>query len=539
VILPAAALPVPLLPAASFDASAGAAAWVAMALCVAATGVAGVRWLRVAQREHYLPGSATRFARRWWVVRWANAALGALGVAGVLAAWWVPAAAVLAGAAAAAGPVGLGVRGRTSPLAWTRRLRTLAVTWAVLVTVVVVVGAVTGVPAPVAALAAVGAPVLVDVASLVTQPIERSLAERYVARAAARLSVVAPTVVAITGSYGKTSTKRHVADLVAGTRAVVASPASFNNRAGLARAVNEHLSDDAEVFVAEMGTYGPGEIAALCAWCPPDVSVITAIGPVHLERFGSEERILEAKSEITAAASVVVLAVDDPRLAALADQLVAGGRRVVRAGTRPGADVVVQPRPGSPDGSVDVVLDGRPAWESLSLPAGVQPSNVACAVAVARELDVPLADVGKRLSTLAPANHRLESAVAPGGFVILDDTYNSNPAGARAALGALARVEPMPRTPGEARRVVVTPGMVELGSRQHDENRRFAAAVVEVATDLVVVGRTNRRALLEGAGGGVRVTVVETRAEAVAWVRSALGPGDAVLYENDLPDHYP
>lgn len=533
--LPAVPVPVP----ASVGASAGAAAWAAMALCVAATAVAGLRWLRVAQREHYLPGSATRFARRWWVVRWANAALAALGVAGVLAAWWLPTAAVLAAAAVAAGPVGLGVRGRTAPLAWTRRLRTLAATWAALVAVVVAVGAVTSAPAPVAALAALGAPVLVDVASFLTQPVERALAERYVDRAAERLRTVAPTVVAITGSYGKTSTKRHVADLVQGTRAVVASPASFNNRAGLARAVNEHLSDDAEVFVAEMGTYGPGEIAALCAWCPPDVSVITAIGPVHLERFGSEDRILEAKSEITATASVVVLAVDDPRLAALADRLAAAGRRVVRAGTRPGADVVVQPRPGSPDGCVDVVLDGRLAWEALSLPAGVQPSNVACAVAVARALDVPLDDLGTRLPALAAADHRLQSAVAPGGFVILDDTYNSNPAGARAALGALARVELAPGAPGERRKVVVTPGMVELGSRQHEENRRFAASVAEVATDLVVVGRTNRRALLEGADGGVRVTVVETRAEAVGWVRSTLGPGDAVLYENDLPDHYP
>jgi UDP-N-acetylmuramoyl-tripeptide--D-alanyl-D-alanine ligase len=527
------------VPAASVDASVGAAAWAATALCAAATGAAGLRWLRVAQREHYLPGSATRFARRWWVVRWPNAALAAVGFAGVLAAWWVPAAAVITAAAAATGPLGLGVRGRTSPLAWTRRLRTLAVTWAVLAVVLVVAGALAGVPAPVAALVALGTPVLVDVASLVTQPVERALAERYVDRAAERLRAVAPTVVAITGSYGKTSTKRHVVDLVAGTRAVVASPASFNNRAGLARAVNEHLSDDAEVFVAEMGTYGPGEIAALCAWCPPDVSVITAIGPVHLERFGSEDRILEAKSEITTTASVVVLAVDDPRLATLADQLTAGGRRVVRAGTRPGADVVVQPRPGSPDGSVALVVDGRPLGETLSLPAGVQPSNVACAVAVAQVLGVPLADVGERVTALSAADHRLQSAVAPGGFVILDDTYNSNPAGARAALGALARTEPAVGTAGGHRRVVVTPGMVELGSRQHEENRRFAATVHEVATDLVVVGRTNRRALLEGAGGSVRVTVVETRAEAVAWVRSALGPGDAVLYENDLPDHYP
>ncbi len=533
------ALSEPPTVSAAVSAAVGVGAWVATAACVAATAVAGLRWLRVAQREHYLPGSVVRFARRWWAVRWANAALAAVGVAGVLAAWWVPVAAVLAAVAVAVGPVGLGVRGRTAPLAWTRRLRTLAAVWVVLAAVVVAVGAVTGAPAPVAALVALGAPVLVDAASLATRPAERALAERYVDRAAQRLRTVGPTVVAVTGSYGKTSTKRHVADLVRGSRAVVASPASFNNRAGLARAVNEHLSDDVEVFVAEMGTYGPGEIAALCTWCPPDVSVITAIGPVHLERFGSEDRILEAKAEIAAAASVVVLAVDDPRLDALADRLVADGRRVVRAGTGPGADVAVRPRPGEPDGCVDVVVDGRVACEGVVLSGGVQPSNVACAVAVAHVLDVPLDDVARRLSTLAPADHRLQSALSPGGVVILDDTYNANPAGARAALRALASVD----APGDARdghrKVVVTPGMVELGPRQHEENRRFASEVPDVATDLVVVGRTNRRALLEGADAGCQVTVADTRPEAVAWVRATLRPGDAVLYENDLPDHYP
>ncbi len=128
------------------------------------------------------------------------------------------------------------------------------------------------------------------------------MARTYVRRAGERLRRVAPTVVAITGSYGKTSTKGYVAHLVAGTKTVVASPASFNNRAGLARAVNENLADGTEVFVAEMGTYGPGEIADLCSWLVPDIAVITAIGPVHLERFGSEDRIVQAKAEILAAA---------------------------------------------------------------------------------------------------------------------------------------------------------------------------------------------------------------------------------------------
>jgi len=125
--------------------------------------------------------------------------------------------------------------------------------------------------------------------------------------------------------------------------------------------------------------------------------------------------------------------------------------------------------------------------------------------------------------------HRLNLATAASGVIVIDDTFNSNPAGTRAALGLLASA-------GTGRRVVVTPGMVELGARQDHENRDFAAASLEVASDLIVVGQTNRAALtLDGA----RTVTVKTREEAVAWVRQHLSSGDAVLYENDLPDHYP
>jgi len=197
----------------------------------------------------------------------------------------------------------------------------LAGVWIVVQGAVAAVAGVLGVSVVVAAGGALLVPVALDLALLLTAPIERRLAERYVVAARARLARVRPVVVAITGSYGKTSTKSHLAHLVGGSKTVVATPASFNNRAGLARSINENLTDGTEVFVAEMGTYGPGEIAELCSWCPPSIAVITAVGPVHLERFGTEERILQAKAEIMATASTVVLNVDDPRLSELAGTL--------------------------------------------------------------------------------------------------------------------------------------------------------------------------------------------------------------------------
>jgi UDP-N-acetylmuramoyl-tripeptide--D-alanyl-D-alanine ligase len=487
----------------------------AVVVALASAGAGGLRWLRVAQREHYLPGSVTRFGVRWWTVG-ANRLLVVAGLLGVLLSGRSPLAGIVGSLAVATGPFGLAVKGRTAPLAWTRRMRTLAAVWAALQLLLVLVGWVLGPVVPFAVLGALLVPVLVDAALALTAPVEDRLARQFVHQASIRLKQVRPTVVGITGSYGKTSTKGYVAHLVAGTKAVVPTPRSFNNRAGLARAINEHLALGTEVFVAEMGTYGKGEIAELCRFVPPEIAVITAIGPVHLERMKTEEAILEAKAEIVVPARVVVLNVDDARLAALAARVEATGKKVVRC--------------TAPDGVPHV--DGEPVGPA---PDSAAPTNVACAAAVAIELGVPREAVVARLGDLPVAEHRLTTSTGGGGFTIVDDTYNANPAGAAAALAALARVA----TP-DGKQVVVTPGMVELGPRQAEENTRFATAVARQCSHLVVVGHTNRPALLKGAHGGqAEVLAVETREDAVAWVRDTLHAGDAVLYENDLPDHFP
>jgi UDP-N-acetylmuramoyl-tripeptide--D-alanyl-D-alanine ligase len=172
--------------------------------------------------------------------------------------------------------------------------------------------------------------------------------------------------------------------------------------------------------------------------------------------------------------------------------------------------------------------------EVARVPPEVFALNLAAAMAIAIALGLEAGDLIGRLDDLPRAEHRQSISRSDRGFSIIDDTFNSNPAGARSGLNHLSQVGAGGRT------VVVTPGMVELGPRQFDENRSFAAEAAAVVDDVVVVGMTNRRALLEGSGKGkASVTVVASREEAVDWVRQNLGPDDAVLYENDLPDHYP
>lgn len=511
---------------------------VVLVAVVAALAVAALRWFRVAQREHYVSGRVRVIAALWRsrsrrdaaldvvaLVLAVAAALGGLasGSAGtVLTLLAVPAAAI-----GAVVPLGLSVRGRTSRLAWTGRLKRLVVAWGL---VVVALGALLwfGLGPGATAVLAVSVTLTADLVLAVMERVERRLSAPFVAKAQQRLARVRPTVVAVTGSYGKTSTKGYIAHVLAASRAVVASPASFNNRLGLSRAVNDHLVDGTEVFVAEMGTFGPGEIRELCELFPPDVAVITTIGEAHLERMGSREVIARAKGEITERARTVVLPVDDPLLAALAERCRGEGKRVVTVSTAGAqADVVVDEAAG----------EARVGEVTLPLPDGVpHPVNLGVALGVALASDVDPAAVAPRLRGAMPrAAHRAEVHTT-AGMAVVDDTYNANPVGARAALAEAAALAAERGGP----LVVVTPGIVELGPVQHERNADFARAVAQAGATLVVVGRTNRAALVEGArSAGVEPQVVATREDAVPVATAAAGDRGVVLYENDLPDHYP
>jgi UDP-N-acetylmuramoyl-tripeptide--D-alanyl-D-alanine ligase len=229
-----------------------------------------------------------------------------------------------------------------------------------------------------------------------------------------------------------------------------------------------------------------------------------------------------AKSEILEGVKAGVIAVDHPLLASLARER-EGSIEVITVATRAGARVEVA------GGRIEV--DGQPL---APVPEQALEVNLGVAIGICLALGLAPHQVVGRLEGLPRPEHRQTVTRSERGFTVIDDTYNSNPAGARLGLERLVALS------GEGRKVLVTPGMVELGPRQQEENRVFASAAAGIVDDILIVGSTNRASLLAGSSnGGASVTVVASRDEAVSWVREHLGPGDAVLYENDLPDHYP
>jgi UDP-N-acetylmuramoyl-tripeptide--D-alanyl-D-alanine ligase len=383
------------------------------------------------------------------------------------------------------------------------------------------------------------APRLLIAADVSMGPVQSLINARFLRAATRRLAEVAPVVVGVTGSFGKTSTKFAIEQLIGSAGEVLATPGSFNTPLGVSRTINESLGPQHRYFIVEMGARQEGDVAEICRLVRPRIAVLTAIGPAHLETFGSLEAVARGKYEIVAGLSeggTAIFNVDDPAVAALADAtsgrtvrygLEGSGRpdvtaRDVQLTERGTSFTVVDDRSGA---SVDVTtrLLGRHAL-----------GHVLAGVSVALEQGRSLADLAPAVEAMSPVEHRLQIIDGAGGVTVIDDAYNSNPAGAAEALEILGRL------PGK-KKVVITPGMLELGPLQSEANERLGELAAQVADHLIVVAEVNREAIVRGAtraGGQAEVITVGSLAAATTKLAGLIGPGDVVLFENDLPGQY-
>lgn len=334
------------------------------------------------------------------------------------------------------------------------------------------------------------------------------------------------TVLALTGSQGKTSTKDLLAAVLGGAAATVATRASFNNELGMPLTALR-VEPGTRFLVLEMGARGRGHIAELCALVRPDVSVVLNVGQAHLGEFGSREAIAEAKGELVealAADGTAVLNAGDHRVAAMAARTSA---RVMSFGDVPGADVRVE----------DLALDrlGRPTFRlvtadasaevTLRLVGAHQALNAAAAAAAALATGLDLADVATSLSQVETLSQwRMELRELERGVVVLNDSYNANPDSVGAALEALVSIA---ADDSSTRTIAVLGEMRELGDAHEAEHRGVGRRAAELGVDRVVVVGEAARGIHEGAGE--RSVLLADNAAAVAWLTEHVTEGDVVL----------
>jgi UDP-N-acetylmuramoyl-tripeptide--D-alanyl-D-alanine ligase len=441
-------------------------------------------------------------------------------------------------------------RPQTKPLVFTaraRRLFVVALAIPALVLVLAAIAVLAGAPAWVAAaagtvtavLAIVGAPELLFAADIVVRPIQELDNRRFVRRARQKLAEIDPLVVGITGSFGKTTTKVCVAAVAELRGPAYATPASYNTFLGVVRAINEGLTARHRTLIAEMGAYRLGDVAELCDLVHPTIGVLTAIGPAHLERFGSLDAIEQAKGELAEglpANGIYITTADDERCLRTAERTQARVILFSAAGSDR-ADLTAE-QIEMAEGTTRFVL--RHGGEAVTVRSKLlgrhNVANLLAAAAVGVSLDLPLDAIGRALSRVTPPAHRLAPILnRQAGIVVIDDAYNSNPVGAAAALEVLAAHE-------AERRLLVTPGMVELGDREDEENERFGTQAAAVCDLVVLVGERRSRPIRAGLTAASfpddRIHVVANSSEAEALLAKTTRRGDVVLFENDLPDLY-
>ena len=514
--------------------------------------------LHLFQLEHY-----ERARLRVWVERRnARVQLGALALllAGGIALTAVTAAEldglVLAlgtgiGVALAAGGVRVLRRAQTKPLVFTaraRRLFAVALALPALVLLLAAVAVIAGAPAwvapaigtGVAVLGVLGAPELLFAADAAIKPVQALDNRRFVGQAERKLAEVSPLAIGITGSFGKTTTKACIAEVAELRGPAYATPASYNTYLGVVRAINEGLTTRHRTFIAEMGAYRRGDVAELCELVQPTIGVLTAIGPAHLERFGSLDEIEKAKGELAEgvpAAGTFITTADDVRCLRAAERTEARVLLFSAAGSDT-AEVTAHDIEMA-EGTTRFTLrrgEGEETTVRSKLLGRHNVANLLAAAAVGTSLDMPLDAIARALARVTPPAHRLAPILNPqAGIVVIDDAYNSNPVGAAAALEVLASHQ-------AERRLLVTPGMVELGEREAEENERFGQHAAEVCDLVVLVGEERSRPIRAGLDAasfpGDRIHVVANATEAQALLAKTTRRGDVVLFENDLPDLY-
>ena len=382
-------------------------------------------------------------------------------------------------------------------------------------------------------------------ANALLRPIEDRVRALFLQEARQKLSQVSPKIVAIAGSYGKTSTKHILAHILSAVEPTLATPGSVNTEMGITRIIRQDLEASHRFFVVEMGAYGRGAIRRLCALTPPDLGILTAIGLAHLERFGSREKVVEAKFELAEAVrqkgSRTI--VNAPRIpAGRLEAAMAGEDALILLHHEEATDGwsgarIARRRVSRAGLQIDLEIAATGTTLNLEAPLyGVhQAENVALAVVAALQLGIGEAIIKAGLKTLPQIRHRLEVLPSKDGPTVIDDAYNSNPSGFAAALQVLDLfAEP------DGKRYLITPGMVELGpehDRQHLELGRLAGKSIDVAL-VVTPGRipTFLEGIKETMGPAAELHTFATQGEAEAHLKGAAGASDVILFENNLPD---
>ena len=382
---------------------------------------------------------------------------------------------------------------------------------------------------------------IVMVGVVILMPVEYLINRRYWNDASRILKGMKDLkVIGITGSYGKTSTKHYLERILSEKFDVVMTPGSYNTPMGVIRTVREIMKPYNNVFICEMGAKQKGDVKEICSLVHPFAGIITAVGPMHLETFKSIENVQSTKFELVDALPKDGFAVVNDDFEYCANRKVENVE-CIRYTTDKNKfeidDYHAENIKYSSTGTTFIVKgpEGLELPLSTKLIGDCNISNLLAAVIVALKLGMTEDEIKRGVASIEQVEHRLSVKHTAGGVTIIDDAFNSNPTGSKMALEVLSHFK-------EGKRIVVTPGMIELGSKQEELNEKFGEEIAKNCDVAIIVGHYNREAIVKGIHkeGFENGTLyeVENFNKAQEVLGEILKAGDTILYENDLPDSF-
>ncbi len=425
-------------------------------------------------------------------------------------------------------------------LVFTARIRRMLITEVVLcialcVLAVSFVGVKQGIFFSLLILFSVFSPLLILLAWAINYPIEMLISKYYI-KDAEKIIKSHPDlkVIGVTGSFGKTSTKFILSRILSEKYNVLATPKSYNTTMGVVRTVREQLRPQTQVFVCEMGAKNIGDIKEICDIVHPSIGVITAVGAQHLETFRNVGNVFKAKFELydecaRNSGKVYVNA----ESAELSSRL--GSRVAIGYGIKNGSVYAKDVKFGREGASFTVCLDDAEIPLKTKLLGKHSVINITGAAAVAYDLGVSPEQIRFAVAHLEPTEHRLEMKPSVAGSIMIDDAYNANPEGCIEAVNVLSHFKGM-------KKVIITPGLVELGEKEYDFNFKLGLAATKVCDEIILVGKKRSepmdKAVRSTDFDTAHLHIVSSFAEAMQVLSSFADSNTVFLVENDLPDNY-
>ena len=382
---------------------------------------------------------------------------------------------------------------------------------------------------------------IVFIAMIINTPVERLVYLYYKSKAQRKLkSMNNLKIIGITGSYGKTSSKNILSDILNIKYNALPTPKNLNTFNGLIMTVNNHMDKFTDIFIAEMGAYVKGEIKRLCKLVKPKYGILTRIGTAHLETFGSQENIQKGKFELIESLpsdGFGILNGDDPLQVSYK---LKNNVRIIWIGID-NEDVDVRAtniKYSSKGTSFDVVLknDKNKYKFETKLLGNHNVYNILAGIACGLEFGIDVESLQKAVAGVRQIEHRLELKKI-GNFNMIDDAYNSNPTGAKRACEVLGLMNGI--------KIVVTPGMIELGDKEDEYNKEFGKQIADVADYVLLIGEKKTKPIKEGLiekkFDKDKIIVFNDVREAYPFIGNIASQNKKevyALFENDLPDTF-